>query len=133
MRRIILSIALIFGLAMPGHAQQADIQATIDGQIAAFRADDFGQAFAFASPNIRTLFGTAENFGRMVRQGYPMVWRPTELRYLDLRDVAGNLWQRVQITDGNGRVHLLDYQMIQVDGMWRINGVQLLPSPDVNV
>ena len=132
MRQILLTFALILGFALPAPAQEADIRATITAQIEAFKLDDFSEAFTYASPNIRNIFRSPENFGRMVQQGYPMVWRPAELRYLDLREVAGNLWQRVQITDATGRVHLLDYQMIQIDGDWRINGVQLLRKPDVS-
>ncbi|NRB33943.1 MAG: DUF4864 domain-containing protein [Rhodobacteraceae bacterium] len=132
MRQILLTFALILGFALPAPAQEADIRATITAQIEAFKLDDFSEAFTYASPNIRNIFRSPENFGRMVQQGYPMVWRPAELRYLDLREVAGNLWQRVQITDATGRVHLLDYQMIQIDGDWRINGVQLLRTPDVS-
>lgn len=67
----------------------------------------------------------------MVRNGYPMVWRPAEVRYLKLREVKGALWQRVLIRDRAGGVHLLDYQMVRVDGNWRINGVHILRAPDV--
>jgi hypothetical protein len=50
---------------------------------------------------------------------------------LELRTVAGNLWQRVMITDDMGRTHLLDYQMIETPEGWQINAVQLLPQQDV--
>ena len=55
-----------------------------------------------------------------------------EIRLLELREVAGNLWQRVLVTDAAGRSHLLDYQMIETDSGWQINAVQLLPAPDVS-
>lgn len=109
------------------------IEATIGAQIEAFKVDDFAEAFNYASPNIQGMFGSHERFGQMVQKGYPMVWRPGEVQFLELRDVAGNLWQRVQIFDQSGGRHLLDYQMIQTPDGWRINGVQLLPPPDVNV
>ncbi len=113
-------------------AREPGIEATISAQIAAFLDDDFARAFTYASPNIQGMFGSSERFGTMVQRGYPMVWRPGDVQYLDLRDVAGNLWQRVLIRDQSGGVHLLDYQMIKTSDGWRINGVQLLPSPDVN-
>ncbi|MFN7223366.1 MAG: DUF4864 domain-containing protein [Paracoccaceae bacterium] len=115
-------------LAQSAPAQQADIQSVIRSQTDAFLKDDFAQAFTFASPTIKGLFGTAENFGRMVRQGYPMVHRPADVKMLELREVAGNLWQRVMITDEQGRTHLLDYQMVETAEGWQINGVQLLPA-----
>ena len=108
------------------------IEATIGAQIDAFLEDDFARAFDFASPSIQGLFGSPDRFGQMVRQGYPMVWRPGEVQYLELRDVEGNLWQRVLIRDQAGGVHMLDYQMIETGEGWRINGVQLLQAPDVS-
>jgi hypothetical protein len=131
MRRIILTVIVLCLTAVTAPAQIARdpaVEATIQGQFDAFRADDLTTAFSFASPAIKRLFGTPENFGRMVQQGYPMVWRPAEVRYLELREVAGNLWQRVMITDQDGRTHVLDYQMIPTEDGWQINGVQILPQ-----
>lgn len=108
-------------------AQETDIRGVISNQITAFQADDFGAAFGFASPNIKGIFGSPERFGAMVRQGYPMVHRPEEVRYLGLRMEAGRQVQRVMIRDGAGRVHFLDYEMIEAEGGWQINGVRLLP------
>lgn len=130
MRRLLLAISLSAGLASGAFAQNAEIEANIAAQIKAFKADDFATAFTFASPNIQRLFGTPENFGVMVQRGYPMVWRPADVRFLDLREVAGALWQKVMITDGDGRVHILDYQMVQQNDAWKINGVQLLGNAD---
>lgn len=110
---------------------EPDIEATIGAQIDAFQIDDFAKAFTFASPNIQGMFGSSDRFGLMVQNGYPMVWRPGEVQYLELRDVAGALWQRVMIRDRLGGVHMLDYQMIETADGWRINGVQLLRAPDV--
>ncbi len=134
MRPILLAIALL--IASPATADETLppdplIQGTIQSQIDAFRKDDFATAFSFASPSIQGMFGTAENFGLMVRQGYPMVWRPADVRMMELREVAGNLWQRVMVTDQGGRTYLLDYMMVQTNEGWQINAVQLLPSVGV--
>jgi len=120
-------------LSLPAGAQEGPIREVIQSQIDAFRADDFAQAFTFASPSIKGLFGTPENFGTMVRNGYPMVHRPAEVQMGELREVAGNLWQRVRIVDQAGRAHLLDYMMVETPEGWQINAVQLLPAPDVGV
>ncbi|CUH77286.1 hypothetical protein TRM7557_01298 [Tritonibacter multivorans] len=120
-------------LAGPVSAQRAPIVDVIDAQIAAFLRDDFNRAFTFASPNIQGLFGSPERFGLMVREGYPMVWRPAEVTYGPLREVAGNLWQRVEVLDQAGRLHLLDYQMVETPEGWKINAVQLLRPPEANV
>lgn len=126
MRAILCSLLLVIGLMGSAAAQDADIEATIGAQIEAFKADDFAQAFTFASPNIQGIFRTPDNFGNMVRNGYPMVWRPAEIRYLELREIAGVLWKKVMITDTKGAVHILDYQMIKLENGWKINGVQMV-------
>jgi hypothetical protein len=64
----------------------------------------------------------------MVRNGYPMVHRPAEVRMLEQRQVAGATVQRVLITDAQGRGHVLDYQMVETPDGWQINGVTLVPS-----
>ncbi|MEL6102644.1 MAG: DUF4864 domain-containing protein [Pseudomonadota bacterium] len=131
MRAVILSIILAIGLIRPAIAQGNEIEGVISSQIEAFKADDFAKAFSFASPGIQGIFRTPENFGRMVAQGYPMVWRPAEVQYLDLSDQAGNLRQTVQITDAQGQVYLLAYYMIETRDGWKINGVQILQAPGV--
>ncbi|MCA3505687.1 MAG: DUF4864 domain-containing protein [Rhodobacter sp.] len=134
MRQLLLSLVLLCLPVLSAQAQEARnpaIETVIQQQFDAFRAEDVGTAFSFASPNIKGMFGTPENFGRMVRDGYPMVWRPAEVQFLDLRRVAGNLWQRVMVTDQAGRTHLLDYQMVETGQGWQINGVQILPQAGV--
>lgn len=134
MRHIFIVLALLTGLALPAaakDAKQTAIEAIITDQIAAFQVDDFQTAFSFASPNIKGIFGTSENFGAMVQRGYPMVYRPSRVQMLDLRDVDGRLWQRVLVTDAAGATHLLDYEVIETPGGWQINAVQLLPQSGV--
>ncbi|MFM1862583.1 MAG: DUF4864 domain-containing protein [Gemmobacter sp.] len=126
-----LAAALWLALVPMAQAQDAAIQGVIARQIEAFKADDFATAFTFASPAIKGIFGTPERFGQMVRQGYPMVHRPAEVRFLELREVQGRLWQRVMMTDAAGQVHLLEYQMIEAPEGWQINGVQILKGVGV--
>ena len=121
---VVAGVVLWAGMAV---AQEADIRSVIDNQIAAFRADDFARAFDFASPAIKGIFGTPERFGAMVRQGYPMVHRPDDVRMLALRQDGGRTVQRVMIRDAEGRVHMLDYEMVETAGGWQINGVRLVP------
>ena len=132
MRRIVILLFVTLGLCAPVRAQTHDIEATIGAQIEALQADDFAEAFTYASPTIQGIFGTAENFGVMVRRGFPMVWRPEQLKFLELREVEGRMFQKVMITDAQGRVHLLDYQMIDLDSGWKINGVQIVKAPGVS-
>lgn len=114
-------------LSMTGFARadEAAIKGVISSQIEAFKADDFVTAFTFASPTIQGVFRTPDRFGLMVREGYPMVWRPAEMRFLDQQVIDGELWQNVLIRDTNGEEYLLGYQMIEGDDGWKINAVRL--------
>lgn len=132
MMRILIMILGLWMAATAVIAQDADaIEGVIGNQLEAFNDRDVEGAWQYASPNIKRMFGSAGNFGMMVEQGYPMVWDNAEVRFLELRDVSGNLWQKVMVRDAQGGLHILDYQMIETANGWQINGVQLLPAPDV--
>lgn len=134
MRAVILAFAVTLLLVAFSPAAQADgaeIKGVISSQIDAFKADDFERAFTFASPSIQNIFRTPENFGRMVSNGYPMVWRPAEVSYLDLRMEGGAVFQDVQIVDSDGRTHILEYRMEQMESGWKISGVRILEAPGV--
>lgn len=109
------------------------IEGVISDQLGAFVARDIDGAWQHASPMIQGMFGTPENFAGMVQRGYPMVWDNGEVRFAELREIAGVQVQRVYIRDDSGQLHVLEYQMVELDGVWRINGVSILPAPDVGV
>ncbi|MCK0168108.1 DUF4864 domain-containing protein [Jannaschia sp. S6380] len=121
-------------MVLAASAVQADegaIRGVIGDQIEAFKADDFDTAFTYAAPNIRGMFGTSENFGTMVRRGYPMVWQPGSVEYLGARDNGATWRQEILITDGAGRLHKLAYLMVETPDGWKIAGVQILAAPEV--
>lgn len=131
MRAVFVALIMSLWIGLPAQAKDADIRGVISSQIEAFKVDDFDTAFTFASPTIRNLFGSPENFGRMVSKGYPMVWRPAEVTYLDLRMEGGAVFQDVRIVDATGKEHLLEYRMQETESGWKINGVRLLEPDDV--
>jgi len=135
MRVAIFLAGLLLVWATPVAAEKHGVQirTIIESQIEAFREKELGTAFSFASPMIRGMFGTPENFGRMVQEGYPMIWRPSAVEFLDLRDENGRLMQRLSVRDGSGRLFLFDYDMIAGPDGWRINGVYPVPEPDIGV
>ena len=129
---------LCLALALPGVSAAAQeggnpIRNVIESQIDAFLQDDFATAFTFASPMIKRMFQTPENFGSMVRNGYPMVWRPDDVRFLEQREIEGRTFQKVMVTDRAGEIHMLEYEMIRTGEGWQINGVRRLPAPDLGV
>jgi hypothetical protein len=125
-----LLLVCLCGAAAFAQDAAAAIREVISGQIEAFKADDFEAAFAFASPGIRRQFGDAGTFGEMVRDGYPMVWRPADVRFSGLADRDGRKVQSVIVTDRAGALFVIDYEMIPHDGGWRIDGVRLRQEGD---
>jgi hypothetical protein len=125
-------VFLLFSLPVIS-GENEDVQATINGQFQAFLDDDVRQAFAFASPSIRSIFKTPQNFGDMVQRGYPMVWRPARVTFLDHKEVAQGRTQDVQIFDSAGTAHYLRYFVTQTPNGWKISGVQLLDAADFSV
>ena len=143
MGRWIIRLALIAGLApalamageldTPGEAEHAAIRGIIESQLDAFQQDDGTRAFSYASPGIRQRFGTADNFMAMVRSGYAAVYRPQEVEFLDSRVRGDIVGQAVRFVGPNGRSVIGIYTMEkQVDGTWRINGVQLIPIDETS-
>lgn len=125
-RRVALAwLAFLFLHILPATADESAVQKVISDQIAAFQADDFDTAFTFASPNIKRIFGDATRFGQMVRNGYPMVWRPAEVQFLDTESAGGAVRQHVLIRDQEGVYYELQYDMIDGAEGWKINGVQV--------
>ncbi|MEP6067699.1 MAG: DUF4864 domain-containing protein [Paracoccaceae bacterium] len=133
MRNWIVGVVLALGMPMASFGQGNEIKGVISNQIEAFRSDDFSTAFTFASPAIQLMFKTPDNFGRMVSQGFPMVWRPSDVEYLGLHQEPGALVQRIQVTDAEGVSHVLDYMMVETADGWKINGVELVKNDDLSV
>lgn len=110
--------------------EKADIQSTISDQLRAFASDNFIEAFTHASPGIKDIFGTVENFSNMVKKGYPMVWRYNNFEFLNLEETPQGYSQIVRITDQNDKLFLLKYFMKNVAGIWKISGVSIIEKSD---
>ena len=110
--------------------ERADIQSTISDQLRAFASDSFIEAFTHASPGIKDIFGTVENFSNMVKKGYPMVWRYNNFEFLNLEETPQGYSQIVRITDQNDKLFLLKYFMKNVAGIWKISGVSIIEASD---
>ncbi|MBU0862909.1 MAG: DUF4864 domain-containing protein [Alphaproteobacteria bacterium] len=135
-------LILMMGWGAPALAQdtppaaqveQLPLQDIIRQQLDAFNARDVDLAWTFASPMIQGMFGNPGNFGVMVSEGYPMVWDNSAAKFMAQREVDGRIYQQVMVQDINGALHVLEYAMIQTAQGWKIDGVSLLPPPDVGV
>jgi len=117
--------------ATTASAQETTIEGVISSQLNAFNNRDLAQAWDHASPMIQGMFRTPENFANMVEQGYPMVWDNSDVQFLE-RDVLDSVtYQEVMITGPEGGRFIIDYQMVETPDGWHINGVQVIPAPEV--
>ena len=87
----------------------------------------------FASPSIQKRFGSPDVFLTMVARGYPQVYRPRSFQFAERASRDGATLQKVIVVGPDGVAVAAYYEMIQVDGKWRINGCQIakLPGQDV--
>ncbi|UYV37743.1 DUF4864 domain-containing protein [Rhodobacteraceae bacterium D3-12] len=131
MARYLIALVMVFATMGGGsaRAQGGGIEATVSGQIEAFRAGDFAAAFGYASPGIQGIFQTLENFGMMVRQGYGVLLNPADMQFLNAREEGGKLWQRVLYRDVHGEIHIFDYEMIKGPEGWKIGAVNRVEMP----
>lgn len=103
------------------------IRSAIERQLEAFQKDDAKGAFTFASQGIKDYFVTAENFMRMVRNSYPVVYRPRSVLFEEVTMVRGNITQPVLLMDANGTpVKALYLMEKQRNGSWKVGGCYLV-------
>jgi hypothetical protein len=108
------------------------IRDVISQQLDAFRADDWRRAYGYASPEIQRMFRNPGSFGRMVRGGYPMVWRPADVETGPLIDGPDGPVQIMYFRDEEGAHYVAAYEMKQVGGEWRIGGVKIRRTPQAS-
>ena len=87
-RRLILLAAMLLAGAVLARADEpvapadaAAIQQVIQGQMNAFKVDDWNAAFAYASPSIQTKFESPQVFSQLVTQAYQPVYRPRGVEF----------------------------------------------------
>lgn len=143
MRNILRSALLIFAFTSSTAAIATDprladaevkaIRSVVQAQLDAIAKDDGPKAFSYASAGIRAQFGIPEVFMAMVREGYPVVYRPASISFLPAYRERGEILQPVRMTDGGGLVWAALYKMEkQKNGSWRIAGCSLARTADTS-
>tara|TARA_R110002110_G_scaffold3305_7_gene16880 strand:- start:10825 stop:11289 length:465 start_codon:yes stop_codon:yes gene_type:complete len=116
--------------AISAEPDRGAIKSVVEQQLAAFRQDNAALAFSFASPKIQKTFGSPERFLSMVKSGYPPVYRPQSVTFLDVVMLRGQPTQRVLLTGPDGTQTTAHYFMEQQpDGRWLIDGC-VLSAPE---
>ena len=103
-----------------------ELARVIEGQLAAFRADDYRQAYTFAAAGIKTMFGP-EQFETMVKMAYPVIAHSASAEYGLTLDSGEEAVVNVRIVGASdGQVVDYLYTLGKEDGAWKITGVSEL-------
>ena len=86
-----------------------EVRNTISSQIEAFKENNIEKAYTFAAPNIQAQFSSPEVFGSMVKNGYPIIWRPKSFTFTKFQELGNKFIQRVLFQCYDGRLEIYDY------------------------
>jgi hypothetical protein len=115
-------------------ADAAAIHAVVQSQLEALADDDATAAFELATPTKRTLFGSAENFLRMLKEQYSPIYRPQLALFSAPQLVDGNAIQVVRVTDDQRHVWIAIFWMERgEDTGWKIDGCQLFRTSTISI
>lgn len=128
---LVTSTLLLLG---PADAQtvtaevESSTQRVIADQLDAFQSKDYDRAFSHAAPTIKQIFKTKDNFIRMVRGGYSVLYNPDSYIFGRNFNMDGTIHQEVIATDEKGKQWQAVYTLRQQpDGSWKITGVKMEP------
>ena len=104
------------------------VRYTISSQIDAFKQNDVKKAYTFAAPNIQAQFPSPDIFGLMVRNGYPIIWKPKSYKFTTFKDLGNRFIQRVLFQSYNGSLESYNYILEKNGSVWKIAGVLTIKS-----
>lgn len=111
-----------------GETVMEAVRYTISSQIDAFKQNDVKKAYTFAAPNIQAQFPSPDIFGLMVRNGYPIIWKPKSYKFTTFKDLGNRCIQRVLFQSYNGSLESYDYILEKNGSVWKIAGVLTIKS-----
>ena len=136
LRALVAMLILVAGLGS-ALAQETDApwQATITGQIEAFRAHDAPGAFGYASAPFHERFGSPEAFFlAIVGMGYAPIMESRSHSFGTFaRAPDGSVAQQVELIGNDQGLYGAVYQLIEEPAGWRVTGVQLIKRPGLGV
>jgi hypothetical protein len=107
----------------------ASIKLVVSSQLQAFSDDNATDAFSYASPKIKSIFGSSDNFMAMVKKSYPSVYRPKNINIGTVEMHRGIPILLVYLVGPDGSFVTATYLMQQQpDLSWLISGCYLKTS-----
>ena len=131
LRRSVLAIFL--AISTPLMAAADAVNDVIADQLGAFAERDVPRAWSHASPTIKGLFRSPDNFAAMVAQGYGAIWDNSSAIFTQRSEGAGRVRQIVIVTGADGRRQAYAYDLIETPDGWKIDGVQPVELDDLAV
>jgi hypothetical protein len=132
---VLAAALMVLQLLTPLHAETLSakdgkaVQAVVKNQLDAFAKDDADRAFSYAAPDLRKNIGNSTAFMAMVKNSYPVVYRPASVAFLKPEIAGDEVIQRVQMLDASGTSWLAVYSLQrQKDKTWRISGCALVEN-----
>lgn len=138
MRLWMAMAVMLMGLVAPGHAQDdAPWQATVTGQIEAFRAEDGSAALGFAGAAFRTQFeGQPEAFyAAIIAAGYEAIVNSRSHSFGAFNQLSDTrVVQVVNFVGPDQGLYAALYELIdEPDEGWRVQGVVLRREAGVGI
>ena len=120
------------GAHAPTEPVKKELTAVVDGQLAAFRANDYAKAFSFASAGIQSMFAP-EDFEKMVKTAYPVIAHSVSSEYGVMFDTGEEAVVNVRVQDGDKKSVEYQYLLKKESGTWKINGVSEVKAEGLSV
>ena len=138
MGRRVLGVLLTLGLILSAtvarpteptpstEAMKKELAKVIEGQLAAFRAEDYPRAYTFAAAGIKEMVNPSE-FEQMVKTAYPAIAHSASAEYGLTLDSGEEAVVNVRVVGAaDGQVVDYLYTLGKEDGSWKITGVSEL-------
>ncbi len=111
---------------------KTELKAVIDGQLAAFRANDYPKAFTFASAMIQSMFAP-EEFEKMVKTAYPIIAHSVSTEYGVMFDTGEDAVVNVRVQNAGKQSVEYQYLLKKEGDGWKINGVSEVKAEGLSV
>ena len=131
-----VSVLMTSGAALAQQvAEDPDWQATVTGQIEAFRAKDAPGAFRFAAAPFQPAFPSAEAFFvTIIGSGYAPIMESSSHSFGSFQRMdEASVAQQVTLTGNDLSRYEAIYLLTEEAGGWRVSGVQLVRTPAMGI
>jgi hypothetical protein len=103
-------------------AVKKELTDVVEGQLAAFRTNDFKTAYTFAATAIKEQFPLAA-FEQMVKSGYPVIAQSATATFGVILDDGTQAVVNTVVKGRSGKIVRYQYMLVREGRGWKITGV----------